>query len=261
MTDHNTVKLGRLAPHPATLSKRVSLAAVFGSNLPTPSASRDWNEGETSRPVFANDRVGDCTCATIANALKTVMKVVYGSDVPVSDSDVLSLYEKFGYDPSKTDIAGNNPTDQGAVFENVVQYLLKNGFLNHHFLGAVSVSPKNPEDVKRVIDWFGISGIGIGLPKAWQGRKIWSLDGYNRLDPNWSPWSWGGHETEASKYDENGIYVWTWGELVLIPWDAVAAYVDEVDGLLMASWIKKGVSPVNVPLDVLQTRMSQLRNA
>lgn len=262
MPDFSGMALGRLPKHPAERSRRVSFAAVFGTGLPAPPAARDWTEGETKRPMFGNDTVGDCSCAAIANIIIGALKAAYGEDCVPSTADVLALYSAItGYDPSQTQPDGTNPTDRGAVIEDVLAYVMKHGFKGRHLVGTAAIEPANVENIKRSVDWFGNVDIGVDLPLAWQTASVWDVASNGSRAGDYAPNSWGGHCVVAEKYDARGLYAWSWGELILLTWAAVAAYVDTIDGVIAASWIKAGKSPPGLSLATLEERMSALREA
>ncbi len=256
MPDFSAMKLGCLPARPKALSKRVDFAAVFGADLPAPPAARDWTEGETKRPVFGNDTVGDCTCAGIANIFVGDLKAAYGADWDPTTRQVLALYSAItGYDPS------DPSTDKGAVIEDVLAYVLKHGFMGRHLVGSVAVAPSNVANVKRSIDWFGALDIGVMLPLAWQGASEWDGAPGGNMSGPWQAASWGGHCVVAEKYDDKGLYVWTWGELMLLTWAAVASYVETIDAVIAAAWIKAGRCPDGLSLATLEARMAALKEA
>lgn len=261
MMDFSMMKLGRMAPHPAERSRRVMMRAVFGDELPEPAITRDWTGGATKRPTFGNLTIGDCTCATIANSIIGAVKAAYGIDFAPTEADVTTLYENFGYRPNAVLPNGDNPTDQGAVFEDVTAFVMKNGFKGHHLIGSVGVDPTNVKDVKRTIDFFGNGHFGLALPIAWQNANAWTLDGYSAGDPNWEPNSWGGHEVDSEIYNENGVWVWTWGMKIFLSYEAAAKYCDELDAPSWASWIKAGKTPAGINLEALENYATAIRQA
>lgn len=260
MPDFSTKALGCLPPHPADKSKRVSFAAVFGTELPLPEPVRDWTDGETTRPDFGNNDVGDCTIAAIANIIIGAMRESFGKDWRPTTVDALSLYSAItGFDPSAKLVKGENPTDQGAVVEDVLKYVMNNGAFGHHFIGTAAIDPGNSTDIKRAIDWFGSVDLGISLPSSWKTADSWTMDGYFALSHRWRPGSWGGHSVCAEKYDAESLYVWTWGELIPLSFDAAGVYCDTIDAVLTASWIKRGKSPANLDLSILEERMAAFK--
>ncbi len=263
MPDFRNHKLGALRPHPAERSKRVAFAKLFGADLPAPAPAADWTEGATKRPVFGNDAVGDCTCAAVANIIAGALKAAYDKEWFPSTGQVLALYSAItGYDPNAPkDASGENPTDKGAVIEDVLTYVMKHGAFNHHFAGTAAIDVNDFTNVKRSVDWFGVVDLGVGLPLAWQQADKWTLSGYSAQDPSWQPYSWGGHCVCSEKYDADFIYVWTWGELVPVSWDAFRLYFDTADAVIAASWVKQGMTPSGISLAVLEQRMAELKAA
>ena len=248
MTDHSTKALGCLPPHPVAKSKRVSFASVFGTDLPAPEPTRDWTDGEKVRPDFGNNTIGDCTIAAVANIIVGAMKESFGKEWYPTTGDVLSIYYK---------LTGGK--DTGLIVEDVLKYVMNNGAFGHHFIGTAAIEPGNAADIKRAIDWFGCVDLGISLPLSWKAADNWSMDGYFALSHRWRPGSWGGHSVCAEKYDADFLYVWSWGELVPLSFDAAGVYCDTVDAVLTASWIKKGKSPANIGLSVLEERMAAFK--
>jgi hypothetical protein len=263
MPDFSKHKLGALRPHPVERSRRVAFAKLFGAELPMPLPHVDWTDGAGRRPMYGNDRVGDCTCAAIANIVSGALRVAYEKEWYPSTGDVLALYSAItGYDPNAPkDANGENPTDQGAVIEDVLTYVMRHGAFNHHFIGTAAIEVGDLLNIKRSVDWFGAVDLGVGLPAAWQQADVWSLEGYSAQDPAWQPYSWGGHCVCSQKYDEDHIYVWSWGELIPVRWDAFRLYFDTADAVIAASWVKSGSTPGGVRLDMLEARMSDLRAA
>src|ERR1039458_10393227 len=195
MIDHRNIKLGALAPHPPEHSKRLMLTDFLAPDLPAPKKSVDWTHGVSKRPSFGNNIVGDCTCAAIANIVMGLLKVVYGSGWVPTTSEVFALYSAIsGWSP-------NDPsTDTGCVIEDVVAYVIKHGFVGHHFITSGAVAPTDTDNIKRSIELFGNVDWGAALPIVWQGAGRWPLPP-NRSGNN-APGSWGRHSIASEKYDE-----------------------------------------------------------
>ncbi len=248
MADFSGMKLGKLAPRAPRDSNRVLLKAYMPMALPPPPEESDWTCGETTRPMFGNDSIGDCTCAAIANTIVGAMRAQYQDTWVPSTEDVVWLYSQItGYTPADPN------SDTGAVVEDVVSYVLKNGAFGHHFVATAAVGTHDLDNIKRSIDWFGNIDLGILLPRAWQNTHEWGT-GPN-VQGAWAAGSWGGHCVTAAKYDATHLYVWTWGQLMPVTWAAFQTYADTADVILSASWIKAGKSPHGVDLTELKKDM------
>jgi|ERR1700731_485105 len=246
MVDFSNMPLGCLAPHPLEVSKRVAFTAVFGDDLPAPSDTRDWTEGETTRPHFGNDRHGDCTWAAIANILVGALKTSFGKEWYPTTEEVLAEYFNM-----------TGGADGGLVIEDVLRFVIGNGAFGHHFIGTAAIGTSDITNIKRAIDWCGAVDLGVALVDAWKTADSWTMGGYDHYLAQWRPGSWGRHCVCSEKYDAEFLYVWTWGKMIPVSWDAVKTYFETVDAVLTASWIKKGLSPDKLDLTTLQARMAE----
>lgn len=180
------------------------------------------SKGDTN--MFGNDTVGDCTCADVAHATLYWNKEA-GKNVSISTKNVLTMYSAItGYNPD------NPSTDTGANMADVAKYHQKIGLeddsgVYHKIKAYLAVTPGNIEEIKQSIHLFGGCSIGWELPKSaqteFQDNKPWAVTN--------SPIE-GGHDTFAIYYDENFLYVLTWGngnEPQKVEWPFVSKYMDE----------------------------------
>lgn len=259
MIDFTGYKLGAKQGYSKSESKRLMLAAYLPPDLPEPPVAVDYTGGLTTLPEYDNNRIGDCTCCAIANIITNNLAVAYNKHRIFATEDVVNLYKNFGYNPLAVDQNGNNPTDGGAVVEDVINYVLKNGFMKHHFIGSAAVNPQNIVAVKRAIDLYGAIDIAIALPLIWQTSNVWYMPPNPNITKQTLRGSWGGHCIMSAKYDEQYLYVWSWGKLFAVEWAAFQFYVESVDVIISASWIKENVSPKKVDLTNLVTDLALLR--
>ena len=68
MADHSQMKLGRKAVKTDTRTLR--LAKYLTPVLPPPPPAADWTKGIASWGMMLNDKLGDCTIAGVAHAVK-----------------------------------------------------------------------------------------------------------------------------------------------------------------------------------------------
>ena len=258
MHNFSHFKKGRLPAKPHNESTRLYFQQAFGTVLPPPSLAADWTGGDKTRPMYGNDDIGDCTCAEVANSLVSTVKVVHGTELNISTNRVLSMYSAItGFNPhAPLDANGDNPTDTGANIEDVLAWVGKHGFDGHHLLGTVAVDPKDIDNVKRSIDWFGSVDLGVALPPEWTNDGVTSWNAPPAGTPmtgQWAPTD--GHSICGNKYDAGHIYVWTWGELIPVTWAAFSDYFDEVDAVLWDSWIQHGAAPDHLSYTILENYM------
>lgn len=235
------MKLGKLSPKhdPRDLKLSDYLKVSFLPPLPE---KADWTQGQTAFGMMANDTVGDCTCATVGHAVQ-VWTANASSEVTVPDADVLGLYSAVtGYDP-------NDPsTDNGAVLQDVLKYVQKQGVAGHTLQAYVGVDPKNHDHMKATIALFGGVAIGVEFMQAWEGMPRWT----NTNGP-----IAGGHAIWACAYDPAGLTVISWGGLYWVDWDAIDARCDEAWAVLSPDWqMPDGMTPAAFDVAQLQADLA-----
>lgn len=201
-------KLGALPPvfnkyglHLTTVAPSILTSKVL-SQVNRYSEIAEWILGE-------NDKIGDCTCVAIANTL--LARSIYTNKTwRTPTPNIVSFYEKFGYNPALTQPNGFNPTDQGAIITNVLRTWLVQGFQDgrslNKLIGFASVDPQNLNLLKQVVYTFGDVYLGVDLTIAQQTQAIWDFV------PG-SP-AWGGHCIPIVGYLLNGNFVVaSWGSL------------------------------------------------
>lgn len=181
-------------------------------------------------PMFANNRLGDCTAAGLGHMEQTTSR---GKKAP-TEAQVIAFYSRVtGYDPA------TGVHDDGA-------YLLD--CLNAATKPEYELDPGNPigpfvaidpmrDDLVRFALWaFGGAYLGANMPITAQTQdKVWS---YIPATNGNEPGSWGGHAfnllPKATKTKTTCV---TWGTLVTIEEEWRHRYNDEVFAYLDADWI------------------------
>lgn len=244
-----SLPLGKSAPHPESTHPRVKLAdhlAVFGEPAP---AVVDFASKVAAWPMMLNDRLGDCTCAGVGHMIQA-WTAYAGSEVTLSDDDVLRLYEIVsGYNP----VTGAN--DNGAVEQDVLQHLVDAGVLGHKILAFAQVDHTSAAEMKSALQMFGTLYVGIQCPASMQqqfgaGQVIDYVPG--------SPVE-GGHCIIVQKWDEDYLYVVTWGTLVKMTWAFWEHYGDEAWAIVTADFIEQnGTSPSGLNLTGLLSEFHEI---
>lgn len=224
----NRFKLGKLAPkeHPATL-----LLKDYVSAVPAPPAKvyREYMVPAQGWGMYANDEIGDCTCACIAHMEMLMSEHALGAVIYPLQEDVVKLYSTVsGYDPA----TGLN--DNGAAITDVLEQWRTKGLSGRKILGWAQIDHTNIEAVKQAIWLFGAVDIGVNLPKSamdqFQGGKPWTLvanDGGIE----------GGHSFPLFGYGSQGCNGNTWATRWGIDWDAFLKYCDEAYAVVTQDWI------------------------
>lgn len=219
-------------------------------------AKYDFDKGKKPFPsrMWGNDAYGDCVIGGRANHMIRLERVEQRRTIPLSDDDAVTLYKAL----TGCQTAGD-ANDTGLVVLDAMKQWKNQGWTLSGKSGVRSsrcytiaaygeLEPQDHEQLKMGIYALHGAHMGFWLPTAVQSQTAngrWDYNGES--GPEWQPGSWGGHLVYSKRYDENGVYVITWGQEVLVTWNFVDKYCDEswavVDNL--DSWRTK--QTINVP--------------
>lgn len=208
--------------------------------------------------MMLNDSLGDCTSAGAHHARQVWTRFAQGVEEPVTDADVLSFYERFGYQP------GNPATDQGAAEQTVLADWVKQGMPvangNDQLVAFIELDPSNLYDVRRALWECGVVYIGFGVPSGFMEvlPQTWDVNpSYGAVE--------GGHCVILTGYDveANTFNVVSWGRKDFVMTAAFfQKYTDEAYALVDYGWVEASkLTPLNMTLDQLDEQMTALRVA
>lgn len=242
-----TFQGGRLAP--VRTKPRLKLRP-FLTAPPSPPASVDWFSKVTDWPMYLNSEIGDCTAAMVAHNLQNTSAYGDGETVTVTDDDVVAAYSRVsGYRP------GHPETDRGAVLQDVYADWRKNGMAGRKALAFAEVEPSDAAEVKTAISTFGAVGVGMVVTEVmmtdFNTGRGWARVGGRSL---------GGHAVVAVGYDQDGLDIVTWGQVIRMSWGVWRRTVDEAWIAVLPEWINDttNLSPLGVDLYGLGEAMSAL---
>lgn len=226
---------------PKVDSKRIQFGDLLEGPLARPPGII-WNRGVTDFGMLANDKHGDCTIAGCGHILQIATLNTWGQ-VQVTDAETLDYYAKWcGYDPTKEQPDGTNPTDQGGNEIDVLNHWLAEGFGQpghplHKIIGYADPDVGDLEHVKQGVAMFATVKIGVALPVSVQRKRIW--DGVPRaFDKKTWPGSWGGHDVTVIGYDDSKqlLYFISWGIIMAMTERFWHGYVDEAHVVFHNGW-------------------------
>ncbi|MGI4851667.1 MAG: hypothetical protein ACRYGR_06970 [Janthinobacterium lividum] len=222
--------------------KTVKLGPLLEKHLAVVPAAASYADENTKFPMWLNDSLGCCTQVSVASAIY-IMTLNAQAPVLLGVNDVLVNYETSGYDPTKVDADGNNPTDEGdnevAVLNRwVTAGYQRPGQTRDYLTGYGYVNPKNHDNAKRAIALCGGLYTGLALPKTALADGDWVVVPNAVIA--------GGHAVYVHGYDADWLYLNTWGERRRMSWGFFDTYCDEAYGLLSReNWLGvHGITPM-----------------
>ena len=228
------LKLGRQAarPDPRTLQLAKYLDTA---QLPPIPASADFVSDVPSWPMYANDQLGDCTCAAAGHMIEA-WTYSAGTDRTPQEAAVETMYWETGNPPAASGTAGSS-TDNGREEIQVLNYWRQTG-LGGDTIGAyAAVDPTNHTDMQAAVYLFGGVYLGVALPKTAQTQQVWDVVAHASKHDR-APGSWGGHAVPCHAYDQNTVTVITWGAPLQATWAFNDAYVDEAYAIISNDFLK-----------------------
>jgi hypothetical protein len=224
--DHSSMMLGKEA---VKTDVRTLLFAryVTRTELPPAPDTLDLADKVAEWPMYANDRLGDCTCAAAGHMIEAWTGEAGRPVAEVTESDVVAAFEQVKSCDEKGEC--------GAVELDVLNYWRKSG-IGGHKIGAFAKIPTFDPAVVKVGCWiFGGLYIGLQLPISAQTQEVWDWRG-SLTGPD-EPRSWGGHAVDVVQYDADGVTVVTWGSLKRMTWSFWERYCDEAYCLISEDFL------------------------
>lgn len=226
------LKLGRIPsrddPRTFRFSKFVDVNKLAGAP-----SKRDWAHpiNAPAFGMFANDRLGNCTCASQGHYLQA-MAANTGRPLAITGGDVIKMYQAIGgYDPARPE------TDQGAEMLDAMRYMRSTGLCGYRFGAYFSVDPLLSAHVEAAVNSFGGLSVGLDMPAAWRDSTTWDVAQPGDRSLSWEPNSWGPHAAQVVAYDPIGLTVVTWSVLKLLTWEALRQYCSEAWAAIDSQWI------------------------
>ena len=231
-TDVRTLRLGRY---------------VDTQELPAPPDTLDLADRVSDWPMYANDRIGDCTIAAAGHMIEAWTGESSGHAVEISERSVLTAFDHVKQvDP----LSG----EEGAVVIDVLKYWRKQG-IGRHRIGAFARVAVYDHMLARASAWlFGGLYVGVQLPLTAQDQQVWDWTG--SLSGPAKPGSWGGHAIDLVRYDDSGITVVTWGRLQDLTWSFWDRYVDEAYCILSHDFLDGDRAPNGFDLAALKADLA-----
>jgi len=212
----------------AVHSPKTLKLAAYTVQLPPPPASVDWTGKVPSFPMFANDRVGDCTIAAPGH-MEQIWTANAGRMFTPTEDQILADYSKItGYNPQ------DPTTDRGAIELDVLNAWRQNGIAGRKIRAFMACH--GLDDIKQSIALLGGVYFGFALPLSVRNKTSWDIDDSNPAYAEAG--SWGGHAVNGAAYDQASITVISWGQKLVVSLPFVQRYCDEAYAIVTDDWIE-----------------------
>lgn len=263
-----TFRDGRKPPRPEDEAPRMKFAQIrqpAGALPPAPSLV-DYVTKVATWPMYGNDSWGDCVWAMIGHTIQATTTYGQGATVTVSEDAVIKGYSDVtGFDPN-AGAPGENPTDQGTVIQDALNYWRKTGVGGHKILAFAEVNVKDAEEVEAALSLFGHLQLGINFPDSAMDQfdqgEPWDVVKHARLE--------GGHAVSLGYTVDNSPQLvgraangnWkvvTWGQLQEMTPAFWAKYVEEAWVVVSPEWVSAaGSSPTGLDKAALNSVFTAL---
>jgi len=235
-------KLGKLAPRVDVRTLRLA-RYVDRAQLPDPPDVLDLTTRVREWPMYANDRVGDCTTAAAGHMIEAWTAEARGEAVEVTESAVLRAFDRVKLVDPQTG-------EEGAIELDVLRDWRSHG-VGRHRIGAFAGVSIHDHQLVRTGAWlFGGLYIGLMLPESAQWQRTWDWNG--SLSGPDKPGSWGGHAVDVVRYGAGGLTVVTWGRLQEMTWSFWDRYCDEAYCVLSRDFLAGDQAPNGFDLEALR---------
>lgn len=258
-----TFRGGRLPNDPA--KPRLKLGHFLTAAAYQPPAAANWDRKVSAFGMLGNDSWGDCALAAQSHSLQT-WTANAGTELVPTEADTLRAYsEVTGFNPHAGP-PGQNPTDQGTVMQDALNWWRKTGMpvttptgiARHRIYAFAEVDHRSPAEVEAAVALFGEILLGIDFPAS-------AMDAFNADEP-WDVWEddggiEGGHAICAARYAAASRRWWvvTWGREQEVTQAFLDKYLEEAWVAVAPEWIAaNGTTPSGLDLASLGEEFTRL---
>ena len=229
----------------------LQLSKYTSALIPTP--SKVYWEYKVRAPwgMLGNDTVGDCEIARIAHMLMEVTAHTGTMIVPTL-AQVIAVYSTIsGYDPSKVQPDGSNPTDVGCATPDVLNYWQTVGIAGHKIAGWVQTDSTQAA-IQQAIWLFGGAALDIAVYQSMMNQtnlgQAWNNPSGDLL---------GYHAIPGFGFGSAGLTAVTWGKLQQMGWATLLQILQGNFAVITQDWIEQnGKAPNGFDLATLQADLA-----
>jgi len=206
-------------------------------------------------PMLANDRFNCCTSAAAGHMVHH-WTAANQRGVFLTDDDIIRAHAQLT----------NDRLMECVSMLDALKYWRKQGIGGHQIHSFVKGGKASAADLRCMIHLFGSGYVGLDLPpfacagdpKGWPDIA-WEIPTSIAADAA-APNPDMGHCVAVVGYDEQWLYVVTWGRLKTMSWDFFERYAEEVYAVLSTDWIADNAkSPTGFDIMTLERDLAVVR--
>ena len=192
---------------------RLTLAPHLRAAIPP--AAADWYSRVQAWGELGNALWGCCVFSGNGHIIEQQTALGEGNETIVTDTETLAEYTAVtGFNPDAGP-PGSNPTDQGALIQDGLADLRKNGLAGQKIAAFARVTQGDHSEVKTALAELGAVSLGVNLPQSamdqFDAGQPWTVSGNATI--------LGGHCIIAVGYDAEYVYIVSWGKVVPATWE------------------------------------------
>lgn len=225
--DHPKFKLGKAAKK--VNAKTVSMNDFVSREIQVPLKwDLDTNRAPFKSHLWGNDQFGDCVVAARANHLLRLERIETRRTPGLTDTMAIDTYKAMTgcVSPGDSNDTGLVMLDALAAWRAGWELKFGSSTKKYSIDAFGQISTNDHWLLKAATYLFNGIEFGFNLPASAQSQTrqgFWDVT----TGPGSEPGSWGGHAVTCKRFDDQGMYVLSWGREIRVTTAFIDAYADE----------------------------------
>lgn len=212
---------------------------------PLPKAPASFAVPEVSGwGILGNDQYGDCGVAGLEHGFMADAADTFRTETFASDAQAVSYYLTY-----------TGGQDSGVVLSDYLAYVREQGYYGHTVSAYAPVGVHDVPALQSAISMYDFAYCGItvtqGMQEAYENGEPWTMATLE------SPVD-GGHCVPAVGYDDQFLYVVTWGTMQPVTWPAWHYMSSEAWAVITGELSARGGDGHGIKYDALVADLDRL---
>ena len=194
--------------------------------------------------MLGNDRYGDCGVAGLAHVFMADAAITHENEASVSDQQTIDYYLKY-----------TNGQDSGVVLSDFLSYVRSQKFYNRKVDAYAPVNVHDVPTLQTAVNLYGASYTGItvtaSMQQAFEEHQPWTTSMLNEPII-------GGHCVPIVGYDDQLLYLVTWGGIQAVTYSAWHQISTEAWAVVTGEFVARNGDGRGVSLSALRADLDRL---